>query len=107
MINIGLFSLIKSQRILSEIPDVSKKFLNLVIHSLINERTKEAKNLKRKNKKEIKENFLNEEIFYSSEDSESEENFDNKIFIKKNILNEEEEEQNEEFKVIFLLLILG
>ena len=113
-------SLIKSQRILLEIPDITKRFLNLLINSLFDQKIKESKILKIKNKKEMKINFFNKDCNYESEsgsESENENNekeidenkndnefniFVDKIYFENNDYNEyENEDLNEEIKVKF------
>ncbi len=72
MINIGLSSLIISERMISEIPETVQEFLNILIYSLSQEKINESKRLKKINREEIKGTFVKQDQNYSESESEDE-----------------------------------
>ncbi len=75
MINIGISSLINNERMLLEIPDTVKVFLNILISSLNKEKMNESKKLKKLNQKEIKGSFVKLNQSFSDSDIDEEGKF--------------------------------
>jgi len=70
MINIGLCSLVNNLRMKVEIPKIVKRYLNILLFSLIKEQVNESKRLKKINQKEIKDSFIKINQNYSDSESE-------------------------------------
>lgn len=88
MINIGLCSLINNIRMKSEIPDIVKDFLDILIYSLSQEKINESKRLKKINREEIKGSFVRMSQNYSDSESENEGQFSPLREIEQNENNE-------------------